>query len=1528
MTSVTGSPSRGKNPFIERYMASLGDGTKTDSNPVSPAKTSTPFGSPARVNVVEKENFVDRKLEKSNLLRVAESPLKPISPSKQNSATLAHSFSSKGSETSIKKSTGPTVASASFDVASLSKRDAKYYEFLCRVKEAKEWIEAIIEEKLPSELDLAAGNSLRDGVYLAKLTQKIEPGLARKIVPSGSTLQFTHTQNINSFFRLVESVGVPDLFRFELTDLYEKKNIPQVFETLHALANVINSKWPGKVPEIQNLSGLCSFSSEDLKTCQRKLPMIHNFRSFKSTKPSTTTNTSELPSGLLGAPANLVADVAPVKKPTLGTPLKEPKTPPQKQREISKTPSPISQKSDEQDHKLPGLTNTLTDTAPLLKFDMRSSPAKSLSYYSPRIYRHLSYRTASPDIYSTRLSTDPYDPDYYNTLKYTTPEYSPVRRKRMTEVEFLDSVSNLQAICRGVNTRFGLTLRQRKVDMVVKNITLFQAYAKAGLIRLPLKLKLQSETSSGKNSQLGCLQAIIRANQVREKIFRLRVRLLRVEDEVTTIQAIARAAIVFRRANATLERHSMISAPLIDLQAYAKGYRQRNMICKARESLLGYMPQIVCLQGLLRSRHLRKHRKLIYFSLNEQLNTIYTLQALARGTTTRRALQQLNNELELHSSSISKVSAVLKGSFKRCSIKSLATAVRDSKDPVISLQALSKGVLARFALELVADVVEANHLMEFQSLAKGSIVRRANRRLSAYYKEKVADVIRVQSFIRSHQLRVAYIEFMSSANPSLWAVRKFVHLLNKIYTSHESQNKLEWLKSQIDQANKSRDKLQTNLNLLQRKSEILESYNIFVGSLSGKASVLQNSVSSSFPGYEKLIYLLQADPFYWKTVARLDQNFASKYLIKTFSSANGLMTQRENAFFVKLVADLMITDIENFSNVQDFLSAKSRGFWQDLLVSYIHRQIPDLMKELFQPVLDFISSDQVDFESIPSVIYRKIHPHGIDLSSSQSIEDDATKRVFVQNLTSLWNAVEIVSDALTRNVNRIGEDVKFLCTAAYKAVADRSPYESDALLAISKILIEVIIASFLKEPTKFGSRKVSIQAEKKVAVLLDVLTTVYSFTEFQGYLTPLNQYAEQISTDLALSLKSMLTSPSFENFCDKLIYGDMCQETRAGLSISKQYLVDIGDKLKSMLSSFPHDDPIVQLYKDMSKSQERQALRASTDNIVDLRLNPSAYQLSSNDDRLMSVYNEIKRGLVYMMQVEDVETNLYDLMTSSIIMSDEPIFQELVHRTEAIKNDPLLKNLESLSYFNLKQHVLERAYELKQMDSLTIEDGLQSILNDIANTIKSREYVAESTTNEAQTAQHTLKRIQDSTSQLQEAIRSLETAQKRALKSTQSSNTYAPSKKHGLGNKLKDVYKKVNHKSNGDKNCLSLEWTTRHLHEIGVLNEISGENLGKVALSFFGSNGPKFPDILFKISTSDGEVFAVEMNDERKGDKKIKRSGTDSFAFSKLVDTLAKDKAAKLELFTKKVEFNVPNLLSLVATSFLGRRNLNPKSAS
>lgn len=47
------------------------------------------------------------------------------------------------------------------------------YEYLCRLEEAKTWIEACIKEKLPHPTEFE--ENLRNGVYLAKLGHFISP---------------------------------------------------------------------------------------------------------------------------------------------------------------------------------------------------------------------------------------------------------------------------------------------------------------------------------------------------------------------------------------------------------------------------------------------------------------------------------------------------------------------------------------------------------------------------------------------------------------------------------------------------------------------------------------------------------------------------------------------------------------------------------------------------------------------------------------------------------------------------------------------------------------------------------------------------------------------------------------------------------------------------------------------------------------------------------------------------------------------------------------------------------------------------------------------------------------------------------------------------------------------------------------------------------------------------------------------------------------------------------------------------------
>jgi Ras GTPase-activating-like protein IQGAP2/3 len=124
------------------------------------------------------------------------------------------------------------------------------YEYLCHVGEAQQWVEGCLGEELGfGVVDME--ESLRNGVVLAKLVRVFQGSAVVRKIYEAAKLDFRHSDNINYFFNFVRHVGLPEVratllvsplrlnaeqsFIFELTDLYEKKNLPKVIYCIHAL---------------------------------------------------------------------------------------------------------------------------------------------------------------------------------------------------------------------------------------------------------------------------------------------------------------------------------------------------------------------------------------------------------------------------------------------------------------------------------------------------------------------------------------------------------------------------------------------------------------------------------------------------------------------------------------------------------------------------------------------------------------------------------------------------------------------------------------------------------------------------------------------------------------------------------------------------------------------------------------------------------------------------------------------------------------------------------------------------------------------------------------------------------------------------------------------------------------------------------------------------------------------------------------------------------------------------------------------
>lgn len=96
------------------------------------------------------------------------------------------------------------------------------------------WIETITGEPFTK------GNfedSLRDGILLCKLMNKLKPGIVQKISVSGG--DYKMMDNISQFQRAAVSWGVSDVDLFNANDLWDQKNISLVTQTIYAVARAV-----------------------------------------------------------------------------------------------------------------------------------------------------------------------------------------------------------------------------------------------------------------------------------------------------------------------------------------------------------------------------------------------------------------------------------------------------------------------------------------------------------------------------------------------------------------------------------------------------------------------------------------------------------------------------------------------------------------------------------------------------------------------------------------------------------------------------------------------------------------------------------------------------------------------------------------------------------------------------------------------------------------------------------------------------------------------------------------------------------------------------------------------------------------------------------------------------------------------------------------------------------------------------------------------------------------------------------------
>ena len=1499
--SMLDSPSRSpNNSFLNRYVQNLEDEKE------SPLKSL----SLSRINSTLKPPSTPTRIDELKFNIVRNSPV-------HNSNKATNNIFNQSTSILPLNASIIGIQMPNIDTSSMNNEELKYYEFLCRVGEIRLWIEEVIGESIPSEIDLCTGDSLRNGVYLATVAQNINSELVKEIYPAGNKLQFKHTQNINSFFSLVEHVGVPDSFRFELQDLYNKKDMPQVFETLNILITIINKKWPKDTPQLQNLSGQLTFSKEDIRKCQRSWPRIRDFKSLATSPASSPKKNTPIKPALIED-----FQIYDLKKKVITEVLKTPerKSAIKSKSEYIPTISNLTttaQPTDIYQDSTPDAAmytpsfrirdSSLLSRTPHLEY----SPIKvsSLSYHSPSISR---FSARDTDFYLRRSQYREKELQFYDTHSYSPSRYSPRRKQKISELEFLEKTINIQSICRGVNLRFSLNMKLRLARLYEREVLLLQSLIRGNVSTNEFIKNNGVEFQKCELEQLPKLQAVIKAISIRDIFDNLRNKQLRQERFIIQLQTFSRGVIQRRRTDLNWNLIQIINQPLINLQAILIGTLIRINVAAKKKSASSNRLQMITLQSLCRGFNTRRCMSTVLDNFNStDIDGLNEIQVILKGIKTRNKFRTLQMRLQNYDIEIIQISALLRGKNVRIRYpKNISTDINE-QDNIRSLQSYIRGVLVRYALDLVDDIVKSNYLKKIQANARGSMIRSKLNQRNSYMMKNLRSVIKIQNWIRMYNQRSAYLEISRSSSPSLWSVRKFVHLLNGIDNIEELQNQLERQQAALDSENMKKEKLEKELRQQMDLSDVLGKFNIQheIGSHLAKLSIPK----SKYPSFEKLFYLLQVDPAYWKILYTKEPEFTEANVYFSFSTVNQKMRSREKVYFIRFIAETIQLNMVEHHSITEFLDNDSQ-FWQRMFKIFLQREYPELIS-LFLPVLEYLNDPRIDFTNDPYIIYKTIHMSEPQHYST-AIKDPETEAKFIENLRNIWHAVELVADVFTNSNDKLPIELKMLCSKVFSFSADRNSKETSSIRAISK----TIIGTFSKE--YFGNRHYygfidsnTESVDLKMSTLMSVLDTLFNFKEFDGYCQPLNQYAEEITPFLKDMLYNMMAGIDYEQDCNDLIYEDMIS-VRPKLEILSEKILMITRNFQEYSSCFPKEDVIVDI---LSQCVEDKSLPLA--GRVTLELNATSYVFLASDNRMRKVYDQVKRALIYMMQVEEVDTSLYDLAISNLIPNDEPTFLELLTRNPKIASDPMVKCLETPEYFNLKNHALKRISELQNLGVINSSDNkLQNILNDIANTIKNPHYTINFINNELHVTKDTLNEISEINNQLSINYKILKKFLDHILLNFRASKDFSAINKGALGN-IKGAYKKVQSKNKPELMGLKFKWTIRQLYEKGVITKIEGEKLSLQTVKVFGSSGPKFPDINFKISTSDGAKFGIQMIDKRKGPANRYGDSVDAFDFYELLNTQGGNNIDTWYQFNSKVTVSTTQLLDLIVTTFYNRHN-------
>ncbi|XP_071965733.1 ras GTPase-activating-like protein IQGAP1 isoform X2 [Antedon mediterranea] len=641
-----------------------------------------------------------------------------------------------------------------------------------------------------------------------------------------------------------------------------------------------------------------------------------------------------------------------------------------------------------------------------------------------------------------------------------------------------------------------------------------------------------------------------------------------------------------------------------------------------------------------------------------------------------------------------------RGMIARKSFHERMDFIRRQLPAIIKLQSWLKGVTQRRIykdrLEYLNTQEEAT--IKVQSLARMMAARNKYKKRQQYFRDHVKEVVQIQAFFRSNQARNDYHILISSNNPPLKVVRKYMHLLDRNEMDLSEELELHGLKAKVVKQIRSNVQLENDLSAMDIKIGLLVKNRITLqdvvthskklktadmGRPASGIKSLSKEKRHMLESYQHLFYQLQTNPNYLaKLIFAMPQVKTTKFLESVILSLyNYAANQREEYLLLKLFKTALEEEIK--SKVDKMMEIITGNPMVIKMVVTFNRGAKgqSSLRSILQPLVKEIMDDKnININTNPIDVYKTwINqqetetgeatdlPYEVSTAAAAMGHNEVTNRV-QESITKLSSLSDKFLSSIIAAIDDIPYGMRYIAKTLRNSLTEKFPdAASDDILKIVGNLIyyrfmnPAIVAPDAFDIVDVGAQKgMTTEQRRNLGSIAKVLQSVASGKTFGGdsdHLSGLNKFVLNAHERFKAFCIKVCDVPELDDRFNINEYSDFVNPTKPVVYMSVQEILDThallmeheeivapetDDRLHELLSDLGDPPSIQDLIGHAPVDTNEQQAEALLTNLAKSEISltlTNKFEIAGDDDTdMVQLFIRTKRLLVDVIRVQPGET--------------------------------------------------------------------------------------------------------------------------------------------------------------------------------------------------------------------------------------------------------------------------------------------------